>query len=531
MLVSIIFLTPLSFLFAQQPNLGLLYKGSDHVSDGYTLFTPEKNNKVFLIDNCGELVNEWNFGEYPALVCYLLENGNLLRAGRDTIEIKDWDDNRVWAYALNAKLGINQHHDIEPLPNGNVLCLITDFVSSEDMYALGKDTAAVPGDIKLDKIIELKPIGLDSAEIVWEWRFTDHFIQDLDNTRANFGVVADHPELLDINYPTIFGTDYTHCNGIDYNPSLDQIVISARSLDEIYIIDHSTSTAEAASHSGGNSNKGGDFLFRWGNPLVYQQGTSADQQLFIQHDPKWVPEGYVDEGKLSIYSNGGDSEGTSYSSLVIIETPMVNGAYPISGGKFLPLDYDWTWHGEILGDTMREGKKSSLHALPNGNVLTCETSKGRLTEITKAGEVVWVYRNPRGEITYLQGDSVINTNNSLFRGEKYPVDYIAFQGKDLTGKGILEGTNAISDTCELFTGIKDVPSLDILIENPVVNQGLQFSSYLSNSSLRIYDLNGKLALFEEQFEGKYYVVDLNAGVYFLEIKNSEGVFQTKFILR
>ena len=61
--------------------------------------------------------------------------------------------------------------------------------------------------------------------------------------------------------------------------TLDQIVLSNHNLSEIWIIDHSTTTLEAASHSGGNSGKGGDLLYRWGNPQAYDQGTGADQLL------------------------------------------------------------------------------------------------------------------------------------------------------------------------------------------------------------------------------------------------------------
>jgi len=518
-------------LSAQQPSLGLL-KTSEGLTNGYVLFTPQSNKDVYLIDNCGGLVNEWNFGEVPGAVCYLLDNGNLLRAGRDTIEIRDWDDNRIWFFALGANLGLNQHHDIEPLPNGNILCLVRHIVSSVDAYALGKDTAAIPGNLQLSKVIELQPIGLDSAAIVWEWRFADHFIQDVDNLRANFGVVADHSELIDINYPTVYSNDFTHCNAIEYNADLDQILISARSLDEILIIDHSTTTAEASGHSGGNTNKGGDFLFRWGNPLVYQQGTSADQKLFIQHDPKWIPNGYLDAGKITIYSNGGDSNSSNYSSLVLIN-PSVNsnGSYNRSGGKFIPLDYEWTWHGEILGDTMREGKMSGLHALPNGNMVTCETSKGQVTELTRAGEVLWVYKNPRGNLAYFQFDTVPNSNNSMFRAEKYPADFVGFQGKDLTSVGILEGTNAISDTCNLFTALINLNDWNVSIQNPVEAKMIRFSKFIESADLLIYDLQGKVVMHEANFEGNYLSLDLSPGVYQVQLKSTQGQFSKRIMIR
>lgn len=80
--------------------------------------------------------------------------------------------------------------------------------------------------------------------------------------------IVNHPELLNINYLT--QKDWLHCNGVDYNPILDQVVISSHNTNEWYVIDHSTTTAQAASHSGGNSGKGGDFLYRWGNPAAYQ---------------------------------------------------------------------------------------------------------------------------------------------------------------------------------------------------------------------------------------------------------------------
>ena len=85
---------------------------------------------------------------------------------------------------------------------------------------------------------------------------------------------------MDINYlgnqPTGVA-DWMHANAVDYNEDLDQIMISAREFNEVWIIDHSTSTAEAASHSGGMYGKGGDLLYRWGNPEAYGRGDSTDR--------------------------------------------------------------------------------------------------------------------------------------------------------------------------------------------------------------------------------------------------------------
>src|SRR5690606_28778951 len=67
-------------------------------------------------------------------------------------------------------------------------------------------------------------------EIVWEWHLWDHLIQDFDPARDNYGVVSEHPELVNINYfdPNPEIQDWIHVNTISYNPELDQILVSAR---------------------------------------------------------------------------------------------------------------------------------------------------------------------------------------------------------------------------------------------------------------------------------------------------------------
>src|SRR5262249_18013735 len=134
-----------------------------------------------------------------------------------------------------------------------------------------------------------------TGEVVWEWHLWDHLVQDFDKGKANFGDVAAHPELVNINFgedelPAVVAAkdgkdkpkpdgddpaasrpprgdpDYTHFNGVAYNPDLDQIAVSVWKFSEFWVIDHGTTTAEAAGHKGGRQGKGGDLLYRWGNP-------------------------------------------------------------------------------------------------------------------------------------------------------------------------------------------------------------------------------------------------------------------------
>ena len=167
-------------------------------------------------------------------------------------------------------------------------------------------------------------------------------VQEFDPSKLNYGVVANNPQLLDINFYAGNGKkDWLHCNSIDYNEELDQIVIGSRTLSELYIIDHSTTTAEAATNSGGNSGKGGDILYRWGNPVAYNSGTTSDQQLFGQHNVHWIDKNYKDGGKLILFNNG---EGRGFSSIDILNPPTDgNGDYFLATNTFGPSSVEWTY--------------------------------------------------------------------------------------------------------------------------------------------------------------------------------------------
>ena len=288
---------------------------------GYTFFSPFSGTKAYLVDNCGQLINEWTRGTRPGLAAYFLENGLVFRTYKPDlvgpftsasnaggIELVDWDNNTVWSYELNTTTELS-HHDAFYMPNGHVLLLTWELVYEEELIELGRDPneIAQEGFMWSERIIEIEPVGTNEANIVWEWRIKDHYIQDFDETKLNYGVVAEHPELFDINLPDLNSSnsnatrDWNHFNSIDYHPELDQILISVRNSDEIWIIDHSTTTEEAASHSGGLYGKGGDLLYRWGNASAYDRAPESEQKLFGQHGVHWIRDGLTDAGKILIF--------------------------------------------------------------------------------------------------------------------------------------------------------------------------------------------------------------------------------------
>ena len=513
LLFALISLASFSHLLAQ-PTIGLI-QSTPTAFDGYTLFSPEKNENVYLINNCGEKVNTWIFSERPGLTCYLLEDGNLLRAGKDSLEIRDWDNNLIWSYSV-AQLG-NQHHDIEPLPNGNILLVMADNYSNAAIIAEGRDPSVTNTNFKLDRIIELEPTTPGNANVVWEWKFFDHLVQEFDNTRPNFGDVSTSPELLDLNYyDAESNQDYTHVNSIDYDADLDHILISARHLNEIYIIDHSTTTQEAAGHTGGNSGKGGDFLWRWGNPHVYQSGTPGDQKIGQQHDAKFIKSGPF-QGMISCFSNEAFGFDPFSSSVHIIQPDETGGIYAMSGMSFLPFDNYWSWTGTLNGDPLFGDFKCGFQVLDDGHMIITETEKGKASEIDSTGNLHWQYIVPHGSSLMNQFDTPIE--NEIFRAERYAGSYVGLNGQDLSGNGIIENVNDSSAAC-VTLGVDEMSMSLKVYPNPTSNWIHIFSDY-QIISIELLDMKGQLV--SSSKEPEMDLSELSQGLYQIRINTEQGI--------
>ena len=436
---------------------------------GYTLFSPIPSNTTYLIDHEGRYVHHWTSpGEHrPALSAYLLPDGDLLRTANNAnnavgnfsgggtsgkVERIAWDGTLEWSWSYD-RVDVITHHDIEPMPNGNILMIAWEDRSEEEALQAGRNPAIAsdsPGgqnNVWPDHIIEVKPVGTNDAEIVWKWHAWDHLVQDHDETKDNFGVVADSPGKIDINYMGGTGNaagraDWMHCNGIDYNPHLDQIALSCRSMNEVYIIDHSTTTEEAAGSTGGVSGKGGDILYRWGNPQVYDRGLSSDQQLFAQHDVQWIQAGHGQEGGLIVFNNG-NGRYPAYSSVDIIQPTFENGSYTLQeNGTYGPLGPAWSWD---QGEAMYAGAISGAQALPNGHVLVTYGTQGTLYEVSPEGDIVWTYIGPIGSSgPFTQGEVIPEGNragstaNAIFKATHYTSAYLNATGQTISSGTYLE---------------------------------------------------------------------------------------------
>jgi len=485
--------------------------------DGYTLITPLNSMEAHLVDMAGEIVHTWTTEYAPAGGIYLLDDGYLLRCGRvedipgfhgggigGVIQKLDWDSNVVWEYHV-ASDRLRQHHDIEPMPNGNVLLIAWELISAEEAIAHGRDPAQV-GDEGFwpDIVQEVRPVGPTGGEVVWEWRAWDHIVQDRDPDLPGYGLIPRYPGHIDINFDHRYrepelseeeklrrkeleeqmaalgyvgGTpadapprgpppgpdgrrgpppgapggdaprerprqrpDWMHTNSIAYSPEHDLIALSSPRMNEVFIIDHSTTMAEAAEGSGyrqwktdvpriwrgggGRYKKSGDILWRWGNPRNVGEGGAEDQAMFFQHDATFL----IGENRLSllVFNNGRGRPDGDWSSVDELVLPFDSRDGFRPARQLDPPRPVWTYADK---DGFLSEFISGAQRLPNGNTLICSGKNGRVFEVTSEGEILWDWWSPLGGEIEPSEQGGNAPPNALFRATRIAPDHPGLVGR------------------------------------------------------------------------------------------------------
>lgn len=356
------------------------------VYDGLILINNAAANSVYLMNKNGNVLFDWPLnGKRLGNDMFLLPDGNLLSMVEaedpkieiggfgGSLQLLDKAGETIWGFDYSSDDYI-LHHDAEMLPNGNVLVMVWERKSMEEAQEAGSNLST---EVFPEGIIEYDPVA---EVIVWEWYAWDHLIQDHDETKTNYGVVAEHPERVDLNYVPQEEGDIMHANGIAYDPEKDLIYLSVNFYHEVWVIDHSTTPQEASSTTGGTYNKGGDLVYRFGNPEAYDN-PMGERLFYNNHYPNLL--NGDDTGKMLIFTNGNGMDQSTVYELVLPETfsllPDTNNE-PVVNWSFTHPD-------------LYSPKVSGAVKLPNGNVLITEGDYG-VWEVTQGGEVVWKFHAP-----------------------------------------------------------------------------------------------------------------------------------------
>ena len=569
------------------------YWDASNSYNGYTLFGTR--GTTYLVDMEGHAVHTWPIGTNPRFT----EAGTLLDAvggnpsNQNQWEELDWNGNIVWSYT-ETRSNYHGHHDFEKIYNKKLGDSTFIFIANKDLTAAqckaaGCDTTQNYSGAQMDCIVEVNRAG----HVIWEWWFFNHVVQDKYSSKPNYGVVANSQGRINLNITgNPVKSDWLHCNSLDYNTTKDLIVINSVH-GEFYVIDHGNTFVanDSAASIALAATTAGDFLYRFGDPAKYNQGTppvvatnweictAGTKQLGGAHDIQFIKPGLPGAGNFLIFCNDQnlceltpqsyayeinpylDSTGTNTGSFVnpplagynIVNSPNSN---LMKVAKKQSRQIVWKYASKN-NTSMFSTIGSSAQRLPNGNTLICAMNDGLFFEVKPSDtSIVWEYINPmtRDGFKKLKADNY-PTYNGVFRAYRYDNTEPALIGHDLTPGNTLTGdtpdywtpadiltsvndnhnTNSINKTGDITT--KNYP-------NPFSNSTtIEFTlPDTKKINIEIFDFTGthvKTLVDKSYSQGTYTIVwdatndggsSVSNGMYFYTVKANNTQISKKLIL-
>ena len=316
----------------------------ERAGEGYNLYCSRTAPEAYLMDMSGEVVHRWSYPDRKNVTwshVLLREGGELVVLVKFQSLLRlDRDSARVWKRPLLV------HHDVAPGPDGSFVVLAREirphrgvrvaFPAIAWIGARGRETARWSA---ADHLAELRR-GMDDRA------FLDTLLDDIE--------AGDRTEELVVD--DVRPYDYFHANTISLLPENalgrtdarfrpGNLLLCFRNVDQILVLDRE--------HHG--------VVWSWG----------ADE-LEWPHHPTMLP-----SGRLLVFDNG---KRRGHTRVLELE--------PASG------EIVWEYVGNPP-ETFFSLTKGSAQRLSNGNTLVCEGDAGRAFEVTRAGEIVWEWRNPQ----------------------------------------------------------------------------------------------------------------------------------------
>lgn len=333
---------------------GVIFHDPSRSYPGYNFYASKVAPRVWLLDMAGNVVHQWASEEAGRLVyAIMLANGDVLALYRYFgLERFDWDSRPLW------RKHVKTHHDVSELPDGS-------------LYTLSAETILHRGlQVRFPVILHLSPSG----DEVGRWSSYEH----MDEIKRVF----DRRSFLDTVLDSLLAeTDSVALYGMLRQPDADERVGAAKEkrLDYFHVNTVGVLPATPAGLA--------DERFKEGNLLMCFRNVN---QIAVLHPETWEVlwawgEGelewphdptMLENGNILVFDNGVERK---YSRAVELN--------PRTG------DIEWQFVADPP-ESFYSDVEGSAQRLPNGNTLICESTRGRVFEVTRGGDVVWEWRNP-----------------------------------------------------------------------------------------------------------------------------------------
>jgi len=308
-------------------------------SHGYTLCYSYTAESAQLVDMEGRVVHQWRYDQDILWhFAEMLPNGHLLvipNTGEYSSKIsKQMLLELDWDSNVIWTCSANAHHDAQRLDNGNTLVAC---------HGRAHYNHLLPGrNMLYDYLQEITPTG----DVVWEWHPAAHAEEFTVPVAAEgFDGLDDWPHIN-----TVESLPDTALGRTDARFRAGNVLVSGRNNHTIWIVDRRT------------------------DQVAWQYGPG---KLLGQHEPTML-----ENGNILIFDNGFGPPSLDRSRVVELD--------PLTGHIV------WQYAADPP-DAFFSPIGSGSQRLPNGNTLICAMNwaqRGRIFEVTPAGEIVWEFWNP-----------------------------------------------------------------------------------------------------------------------------------------